>query len=227
MVDILAFGAHPDDVEFACGALLAKMAALGKSVAIVDLTLGDKGTNGSIEIRRKEGENAAALIGATREFLGFRDCEIIDTFAAREELVRVIRRYRPRLVIAPPWEGEQNHPDHVATGRLVRIACRFSAFKNIVSDVAVHKVEGVLHYPGPVMQKLDFLFDVTPHVEIWKKMMNCHESQMKTFDYVAWNLKRAANLGVMMQVEYAQCLSAANPVIVEDVMHIAKVAKEL
>jgi bacillithiol biosynthesis deacetylase BshB1 len=227
MVDILAFGAHPDDVEFGCGAILAKMAKEGKSVAIVDLTCGDKGTNGTVEIRKKEGEKAAAVIGATREFLQFRDCEVQDSYEGRLEIVRVIRTYRPKLVIAPICIGEQNHPDHIACGKLVRAAVRYANFKNILPQINTHKCEGVLHYPGPCDDKVNFIIDVTPYYDLWKEMMGAHQSQFKTFDYIDWNVKRAARLGVMIQVPFAQGLIALNPVIVDDVMTICRGSKEL
>lgn len=120
MTDILAFGAHPDDIEFGCGAILAKMAAEGKKIVMVDLTLGDKSTNGSPEKRAKEGENAAGLIGAKRVYLDFFDCEIIDTYEGRVKLVKVIREHKPRLVIASMWKGEQNHPDHISCEKMER-----------------------------------------------------------------------------------------------------------
>ena len=99
--------------SLACGGIIAKMAAKNRSIVIADLTLGDKGTHGDPGERRQESENAAAVIGAKRVFLDFKDCEIFDTFEGRLQLVRLIREYKPRLVIAPLWEKEQNHPDHL------------------------------------------------------------------------------------------------------------------
>jgi LmbE family N-acetylglucosaminyl deacetylase len=124
--DIMAIGAHPDDIEFGCGGILAKMAAEGKKVLLVDLTSGEKGTNGTKEIRQLEGHEAAKTIGAERIFLDFKDCEIFDTYEGRLKLVEIIRTYRPSLVIAPLWKGEMNHPDHIATGLMARAAFRYA-----------------------------------------------------------------------------------------------------
>src|ERR1700722_3553530 len=101
MVDILAFGAHPDDIEFGCGGILAKAVGRGHTVLFVDLTSGEKGSNGTPAIREKEAREAARLVGAERLFLGFVDCEIVDTYEGRLKLVQVLREYKPRLVLAP------------------------------------------------------------------------------------------------------------------------------
>lgn len=227
MVDILAFGAHPDDIDFACGAILAKMAAQKKSIVLVDLTLGDKGTHGVPEERRQESENAAAVIGAKRVFLDFKDCEVVDTYEGRLKLVKLIREHKPRLVIGPFWKGEQNHPDHLACGQMVRYACRYARFANILPEIPIHWIDGVLHYPPPTYEKIDFIVDVTDVVDVWKKMMRCHATQMQTFAYEDWCLKVAAKLGVLIGKPFAQGLVKGNPIIIDDIMSVAKGAREL
>lgn len=227
MTDILAFGAHPDDIEFACGAILAKMAAMGKAIVMVDLTLGDKGSNGTPEERRQESIAAAQVIGAKREFLTFRDCEVFDSYEGRLQLVKVIRQYRPKLVIAPLWKGEQNHPDHLALGQMARHACRYARFKNILPELPLHWVEGILHYPPPAHEQVDFIVDVSAHVDTWLQMMRAHATQMRTFAYDEWNLRLASKLGMLIGVSHAQGLVKGNPVVVEDVMAVAKGAREI
>lgn len=227
MTDILAFGAHPDDLEFACGGILAKMASQGKKIVMCDLTLGDKGSNGTPEIRKDEGERAAAMIGAKRIFLDFADCEIADNYEGRLKLVRVIRQVRPRLVLAPMWKGTANHPDHIACGSMARAACRFARFRKIMPDLAPHKIDGILHYPPPTLDEVDFIIDVSEHVEIWKKMMRAHESQMNTFPYDEWNLKIASKFGMLIGVDYAQALVKGNPVVIEDLMQISCGIREI
>ena len=227
MVDILAFGAHPDDIEFACGGILASMAAKGQSITMVDLTLGEKGTNGTPEIRKNESEKAAAIIGAKRLFLGLIDCEVFDTYENRLKLIEVIRQEKPKLVIAPMWKGESNHPDHLVCGTMARYACRLARFANILPNQPIHFVQGILHYPPPVYGSPDFIVDVTPHVETWKKMMESHESQMKTLNYSDWNMRLASKLGVLIGTDYAQGLVKGNPVVVDDLMHIAQGTREL
>lgn len=227
MVDILAIGAHPDDIEFACGGILAKMASQNKKIVMVDLTSGEKGTNGTPDQRRRESEAASALIGANRVFLDFVDCEIADTYEGRLKIVKVIREYKPRLVIAPMWEGGQNHPDHIACGKMVRYACRYARFAKILPEDPIHWVEGILHYPPPTLESVDFIVDVSDHVEKWKEMMRCHASQMETFNYDDWNLRLASKLGVLIGTSYAQGLVKGNPVVIEDVMEVSRGTREI
>lgn len=227
MVDILAFGAHPDDVELGCGGILAKAAAEGKSIVIVDLTAGDKGSNGTPEQRMQEGVNAAKLIGAERRFLHFSDCETIDTYEGRLELVKVIRKYKPRLVIAPLWKGEQNHPDHLACGAMARYACRYARFKNILPELPVHTPEGILHYLHPFHGNPDFLIDVSDYIEIWEKMVLSHTSQMNTKPYMDWAFRETSSWGVMIGKSHAQGLIKGNPVEIDDIMSVSKGSFEI
>jgi len=227
MALIMALGAHPDDIEFGCGGILAKMRHLGHSVVMVDLTSGEKGSHGTPDIRKKEGLKAAKLIGAERIFLDFPDCEISDTNEGRLELVKIIRKYGPQLVLAPMWEGAENHPDHVALGKMARYACRYARFSKILPEFTVHTVQGILHYLQRNFDKPNFLVDVSPFIEIWKEMILCHESQLKTFDYLDWSLRAASWLGMTIGVPYAQGLVSSNPIVIEDMMDIARGTREL
>ncbi len=227
MIDLLVFGSHPDDVEFGCGGILAKLAVEGKKIVIVDMTLGEKGSYGTPEIRRSEGEASAALIGAVRVFLDFSDCQIFDTNEGRLKLVQLIRQYKPKLVLAPLWKGEQSHPDHIATGLMVRYACRYARFQKVLPEYPIHWIEGILHYAPFSWNDPDFLIDVSPYVETWRRMMQCHESQMKTFDYVDWNLRQASKLGMLIGKPYAQALIKGNPIEIDDLMTISKSTREI
>jgi bacillithiol biosynthesis deacetylase BshB1 len=120
-VDVLLFGAHPDDVEWGAGGTILKLRATGASFGVVDLTRGEMGSRGTSEERDKEAQAAASWMGARfRENLGLPDCGVIDSVENRQRIASVIRRYRPQLVLAPYWKDR--HPDHAATGRLVRNA---------------------------------------------------------------------------------------------------------
>ena len=226
-VDILAFGSHPDDVEFGCGAILIKMAKQGKSVAMADFTLGDKGTNGDPETRRNESLAAAAVVGAKRYFLDFKDCEIVDNYENRLKVVELIRKVRPKLVLVPMWTGTMNHPDHLICGQIVRYACRFARFAKILPELPIHWIQGVLHYIPPTGMAPDFIFDISDEVEAWKEMMGCHASQMRTFGFIDWRIKEAAHMGVLIDKPYAQGLVKGNPVVVKDIMDIAQGTREL
>lgn len=227
MVDILAVGAHPDDIEFGCGGILARMAAEGKSIVMADLTIGEKGTYGSPEIRRKEAEESSKIIGAQRVILDFEDCKVIDTYEGRLKLVKLIRECKPKLILGPLWKGEQSHPDHFGCGLMLRYACRYARFKNILPEIPVHTPEGILHYTGPIDDVVDFIVDVSDYVDTWKMMMQSHISQVHAQNYLEWNLKKASLLGVMIGKNYAQGLVKGNPVYVNDLMAIAKGTREI
>lgn len=227
MVDILAFGAHPDDLEFSCGGILTKMASQGKSIVMVDLTLGDKATNGTPEIRRRESLESAKVIGAERVFMDFKDCEIIDSYESRLKFVEIIRTYKPRLILAPLWEGGFNHPDHLACGVMVRAAFRYSRFANILPHLPKFVPGGIMHYLGSEPKKPDILIDVSENVEQWKKMMSCHKTQHQTFNYSDWVLRGASAYGVMADCAYAQGLIQGTPIIVNDLLEIAHGTREI
>lgn len=121
-LDLLAVGPHRDDVELTCGGTLIKAVDDGKRVGILDLTQGEMGTRGSAELRAQEAETARALMGVhVRENLGLPDAGIANDDTTRARLVQMIRKLRPRVVIAPATRGR--HPDHRRTTELVRDAC--------------------------------------------------------------------------------------------------------
>ena len=120
--DILAVAAHRDDVELTCGGTLIKAASRGHRTAIVDLTQGELGTRGSVELRAQEASRAAELLGVSaRVNLGLPDAGVANTPATRAELAAVIRKFKPQVVIAPATAGR--HPDHRIAAELVRDAC--------------------------------------------------------------------------------------------------------
>lgn len=227
MVDILAFGAHPDDVEFGCGGILAKAADQGYSIVIADLTSGEKGTNGTPEGRRKEGLHSASLIGAKRVYLDFIDCEVYDSYEGRLKLVKVIRENKPKLVLAPQWSGNQTHPDHVACGIMARHACRYARFAKILPELPIHRVQGILHYLSQISGVAEFIIDISDQVKVWKKMMESHASQLQTLQYADLVERNAAQLGGVIGKAYAQGLVSGNPVVVEDIMTISHGVREI
>src|SRR5512140_1990966 len=109
-VDVLAFGAHPDDLELACGGTLLRMKALGYKVGMVDMTRGERGTRGTAEIRAREAECAMKVIGAdVRENLDLGDMLVKDSPEGRRKVVECIRRFRPKIVITHALQDR--HPD--------------------------------------------------------------------------------------------------------------------
>src|ERR1700733_7186946 len=145
LVDVLLFGAHPDDVEWGAGGTLLTLRATGTSFGVVDLTRGEMGSRGTSEERDREEQDAASWMGAPfRENLGLPDCGVIDSVKNRRQIASVIRRYRPKLVVAPYWKDR--HPDHAATGRLVRNAAIHCALKKSNDPNPPHKPSAYLYY---------------------------------------------------------------------------------
>ncbi len=132
-VDVLAFGAHPDDIEICCGGCLAKLASEGKRTAIVDLTTGQMGTRGTPEIRLEEAEKAKEILGAAfRENLGMQDGNIEISNRTLLKVISVLRKYRPEIVLMhPPFE---RHPDHENTHKLIRTAMFKAGLKKIETE---------------------------------------------------------------------------------------------
>ena len=129
-VDILAFGAHPDDVELGCGGTLAKEVSLGKKVAIIDLTRGELGTRGSVTIRDTEAAQGAAILGVTiRENLNFRDGFFLNDEAHQLEVIKMIRKYQPEVVLCNAIKDR--HIDHGKGSQLVSDACFLSGLTKI------------------------------------------------------------------------------------------------
>jgi N-acetylglucosamine malate deacetylase 1 len=179
-VDILAIAAHRDDVELTCGGTLIKAASLGRRTAILDLTQGETGTRGSADIRAAEASRAAEVLGVqARENLGLPDAGIVNTPDTRAELARVIRRFRPRVVLAPAPRGR--HPDHRAAAELVRDACFVAGLAKVAPDVPKwrpHKVVHCVTYRED-FSKPTFVVDVSDEFERKLEAIRCYESQFE------------------------------------------------
>jgi len=127
-LDILAVGAHPDDVEVHVGGILAKAAKKGLSAAILDMTVGGLGTRGTPDLRQREGREAAKILGVERHFLDLPDARFTEGESERVTLMKVIRDLRPMVIILPAFED--HHPDHRRAHRLGREAVYYSGLKN-------------------------------------------------------------------------------------------------
>jgi bacillithiol biosynthesis deacetylase BshB1 len=176
--DVLAFGPHPDDVELCAGGLLLKMRKQGRRCVIVDLTRGESGTRGTVEIREKETAEASALLGlAARENLGLPDGALEATPAMTAPVIGAIRRWRPRLVVGPcPIDL---HPDHVIAATLVQRAYYLATIgKAPGCDLPAHRPHALIHYYGHKEPTPAFVVDVS---EVWDEKMaviRCHRSQL-------------------------------------------------
>ena len=177
-IQILAIAAHRDDIELTCGGTLIKAARLGQRTAILDLTQGEMGTRGSAALRAAEAGAAADVLGVSaRETLGLPDAGIENTPATREALARVIRRFSPRVVIAPAFEGR--HPDHRITAQLVRDACFLAGLAKVAPEVPAHRPHKIVH---AIAYRQDFVrptfvVDISDEFEQKLNAVRCYASQ--------------------------------------------------
>jgi bacillithiol biosynthesis deacetylase BshB1 len=177
-VDVLAIGAHPDDVELHAGGTLLRLAALGYTTGIVDLTRGEAATRGTVAERAAEALAAAAVLGAAcRESLDLGDSRLIDTEATRAAVVALLRRLRPRVVLT--HHADQPHPDHAAAASLVTAAAYLAGLKRFGPDdrLPPHRPAAVLHFGLPRSTPPSFVVDVSPFEEAWERAVRCHRSQ--------------------------------------------------
>ncbi|MGQ0713575.1 MAG: bacillithiol biosynthesis deacetylase BshB1 [Gemmatimonadaceae bacterium] len=179
-VDILAIAAHRDDVELTCGGTLLAAVARGRRTAIVDLTAGEAGTRGSADLRAREAERAAAILGVSaRENLGLPDAGLVNSPETRARLAVVIRRFRPRVIIAPAPYGR--HPDHRVAGELIRDASFVAGLAKVEPSVPPHRPFKVLHTltyrEDPV--KPTFIVDISEVFERKIEAIKCYASQFE------------------------------------------------
>jgi bacillithiol biosynthesis deacetylase BshB1 len=177
-VDILAIGAHPDDMELICGGTLIRANMLGRSTGILDLAAGEMASRGTPELRAKEAAKAAKVMGVSvRENLGFPDGGIQNTPETRAKLAVAIRRLKPRIVITHSQHGR--HPDHPIVAQLVRDACFVAGLKKVASDFPTHRPLKVIHALSfrEDNQKPTFVVDITDAFEKKLEAIGCYESQ--------------------------------------------------
>lgn len=220
---LLAFGAHPDDIEFGCGALVCRETRSGRPAHWVVCSRGEAGSNGSPQVRVAEATEAARLLGASLEFIdldGDAHLEIRSAHAIR--LAGIIRQVRPQVVLAPTLEQNQ-HPDHWRLGQIVRDATKLARYGGLheLLHLAPHTVERTFWYavshdaepasPAPLLIDIG----ASELIAAWTAAMQAHASQLKTRNYVELQLARARWHGLRAGVEYAQPLWPAEPLVVE------------
>lgn len=219
-VDILAIGAHPDDVELGCGGTIAKLISEGKKVAIVDLTQGELGTRGTNITRAEESANASQILGiSSRENLKMKDGFLQNSEEYQLHIVRMVRKYQPEIVLSNAIEDR--HPDHAKASKLVSDSCFLSGLIKIET-----KLDGENQKPWRPKQIFnyiqwknltpDFVVDISSHMD--KKIEAClaYKTQfydpnstepmtpIATKDFLESLTYRAQDLGRLSGVEYAE-----------------------
>lgn len=219
-LDILAFGAHPDDVELGCGATIAKEVASGKKVGIIDLTRGELGTRGSAELRDQEAAAAKEILGVQiRENLGFADGFFVNDKEHQLAIIQMIRKYQPDMVLCNAVDDR--HIDHPKGSKLVSDACFLAGLVKIETELDGQPQERwrpkqVYHYIQWKNLEPDVVVDVSGYIEVKMNAVKAYASQFydpnskdaetpitsKNFiDSVAY---RAQDLGRLIGVDHAE-----------------------
>ena len=231
---LLAFGAHPDDIEFGCGGVIAKEAMRGRPIHLVICSRGEAGSNGTPRLRSREAQLAADELGATIEFVslgGDAHFEVRPAYAIK--LAAILRRRRPAMVLAPSVV-ENQHPDHGRLGQLTRDACRLARYgglKELKSDAA-HAIDQLFFYAvTPEAEPSDLgriLVDVSEPdvVARWTRAMEAHASQLKTRNYVELQLTRARLNGLRAGVSHAIPLFPSDPIVVNSLAALERAARQ-
>tara|TARA_R110002012_G_scaffold45370_3_gene120701 strand:- start:277 stop:993 length:717 start_codon:yes stop_codon:yes gene_type:complete len=235
-LDILAFGAHPDDVELGCGGTIAKEIANGKKVGIVDLTKGELGTRGTEFTRKEEAENASKILGVTvRENLGFDDGFFVNNKSHQLEIIKMLRKYQPEIVLCNAIDDR--HIDHGKGSKLVSDACFLSGLVKIETSLDGKNQEKwrpklVYHYIQWKHIEPDFVVDITDFIDVKMKSVMAYETQFynpenneeetpitsKNFlDSIKY---RANDLGRLINSDYAEGFTTERYVAVDSLFHL-------
>lgn len=179
-LDLLAIMPHPDDAELICGGTLARAARAGRQVAILDLTRGEMGSKGTIEVRATEAARAAQILGVSeRESLGLSDAAIANNRESRLRLVAAIRRLQPRIVVAPAPAPFGRHPDHREAAELIRDAVFLSGLSRFDTSTPPFRPLKVIHAITfrEDFVRPSFVVDITDTFETKLEAISCFASQ--------------------------------------------------
>ena len=232
-LDILAFGAHPDDVELGCSGTIAKEVSLGKKVGIIDLTRGELGTRGSVAIRNEESAKASEILGVTvRENLDMRDGFFVNDEAHQLKVIQAIRKYQPDVVLCNAITDR--HIDHGKGSKLVSDACFLSGLIQLKTELngeaqQAWRPKVVYHYIQWQTIEPDFAVDITGYMDKKMESVLAYTSQFydpksnepdtpiasKNFlDSIRY---RAQDLGRLVGVEYAEGFTTERLVTVNSI----------
>jgi LmbE family N-acetylglucosaminyl deacetylase len=233
LAPLLAFGAHPDDIEFGCGGIIARETRAGRPAHFVVCSRGESASRGTPEERTLEAKRAAAILGATIEFVEFDgDAELEPKPAHALVLASIIRKVRPGVVLAPSLV-ENQHPDHPRLGRLVRDASRLARYGGVkkLRAAPAHAIGPLFYYsvsdeaePAGV---LPVVIDISSpkDVKAWTESMGAHMTQLQSRNYVELQLARARVQGLRAGVEYAQALFPNDPLVFDSLAPLARAAR--
>ncbi len=176
-VDVLAFAPHPDDIEMTCGGTMLKLKDFGYTTAIVDLTAGELGTRGNRRLREEEAGKASDILGLKyRINLDLGDGRLMNNEQNRNTVVKTIREFKPRLVLAN--HRQDNHPDHVQAADLVKDSFFLAGLRNVQPEIEFHRPYGLMYYMCRGVFEPSLIVDVTDYFEKRMEAANAFSSQL-------------------------------------------------
>lgn len=210
--DIMAIGAHPDDLEHAIGGTLLLQRDAGKTITLVHMCHGEAGTYGSREKRDQEARAAADYLGAPLRWLDFEDTKIEDTLDARLKMIRLIRELRPKLILSQYYDFPLMHHDHEETGKIVRNSFRMCRFKNVDTGNEPFCIPNIAYYLLPPTLKPSFIIDVTAVHDRWLELANLYDSQLDLIPgYKDRLLGHKRSAGYQIDVSYGEAFYCDRP----------------
>ncbi len=178
VMDVMAFGAHPDDIEMSMGGTVLKLKSLGYRLGICDLTRGEAGTYGTAESRKEELDRATAVLGLdVRVTLDLPDGNIRDSEENRLQIIEVMRRYRPELVFSFV-DKPLRHPDHYHCGRMVKECCFLAGLEKIKTQSPAFRPSAFIGFPELIFDRPDFVVDVGSFWEKRQEAIRCFHTQV-------------------------------------------------
>lgn len=230
-LDILAFGAHPDDVELGCSGTIAKEISLGKKVGIIDLTRGELGTRGSVEIRNNEAEKASKILGlSVRENLDMRDGFLVNDEKHQLKIIEILRKYKPEIVLCNAIDDR--HIDHAKASKLVSDACFLSGLIKIETTINgklqdAWRPKLVYHYIQWKIIEPDFVVDISNFIDqkeasilayssqFYNPNSNEPETPIATKNFLESIHNRSREFGRIIGTEYAEGFTVERYLAVE------------
>ncbi|WP_438351236.1 bacillithiol biosynthesis deacetylase BshB1 [Paenibacillus sp. FA6] len=224
-LDILVFGAHADDAEIGMAGTIYKHVEAGYRVGICDLTFAEMSSNGTVEIRKQEAEEAGKILKlSSRSNLGLPDRGLTMTQDNIEAITAEIRRLAPRIVFAPYWEDR--HPDHIACSKLVEEAVFNAKLRRYMPNQPIVNVEQLVYYFINDLGQADLIVDISNHYEMKEKALSCYRSQFEklttdaidtplTQGYIERVKSRDRLVGQRRLVPYAEGFAVKTPFLVE------------
>ena len=228
-LNVLAFSAHPDDIELAAAGTLIKLNKQGYAVGIADMTRGEFGTRGTLEVRQKEAEEAAQLIGAkVRECLDIPDGSVTVTRENHLKVIRLLRKYRPEIVFTHYWRAR--HADHIATSQIVTEACYLSGLAKVETGQERFRPKRILYHQILYDVVPSFLVDISNEIEQKWKAVRTHRSQffdpesnepetlLSTPSFLENLESRMRYFGSLIGVSHAEPFLTMEPIAIPDLV---------